>query len=156
LNVLDFSDCPDITELAKMVKVVASISHTGAEVGNIISPPVKFDGQTYSQTIKNSRAVEDALFKNALDIMSDLSVHYNVEHRHASDKRIRFSKCYFALSEKVGGGSDWYNSEVFSTHGGKIENVDMCRVKDMHAKVNGFGPVEAHIGPQDAWHYKVL
>ncbi|CAE7328154.1 unnamed protein product [Symbiodinium necroappetens] len=149
LMVLDMSLSPTNTEIDDMIKTAASILHASGQNALFVLLPQQYNkSQSMSSVLAAQRRIEDKLMAQQVNFESHVSIHYNIENMHGSDKRRLSTQARFAVSQKVDADA-WLESTVAR---GKLENIPLLTVRKMR-KLSMPGAVNSadrwELSPQD-------
>lgn len=148
LCILDFGQFPDKDKLESMVKTAAALCHQGRDVACLVTYPVPIATQNYTAHLKHCWQIDEAMVKHSLDFRTEISIHYGLkEDRHEGDTRKLFERVRLAFSSKLATSCPWIECDIVRK-GGTMENVPLCRVKDLRTKyMPEHGPVEGKLSP---------
>lgn len=148
LCVLDFGQTPSADVMETMIKTASLFCHQSEDHAALVVYPALIASQATHAHLKACRQLEDSLLKYALDPRQDISVHFSMSERHASDTRPLYSKMKLCYSTKMSAKNTWLTSTCCQENGGCINDVPMCRPKDLRTKYRSeLGPVEAKLSP---------
>ena len=141
--VVDLSITPSNGEIDEIVKFAASMLHASGQNALFYLLPQQYNkNQAMTAVLSGQRRIEDKLLAAGIGVENPISIHYNIDGMHASDRRRLAAQARLAVSTKVN-ADGWLQSAVSR---GKIDGVPLVRVREMK-KLSMPGSVNS----QDSW-----